>query len=185
MGFFVSREGMKLIVSGRIYLSEIEPADKAAYLEHLSEKEIYDRTLRIPFPYTEADADEWLALVMKSTQEHGQPVNWAIRNQEHYLIGGVGFDGLSIGKSHRAELGYWLAKPYWNQGIMTAVVRTACAFAFREWRLVKITARVFDFNTGSARVLEKCGFEQEGFLKKHVLKDGRCIDIRAYGLIDR
>jgi [ribosomal protein S5]-alanine N-acetyltransferase len=174
-----------LPVTAHISLSEIRPSDKAAYIEHLKEKAIYDHTLRIPFPYTEADAEEWLALVQKTTQEHGQPVNWAIRNEADYLIGGIGFDGLAIGKSHRAEIGYWLAKPYWGQGIMTAVVRKTCEFAFAQWNLLKITAHVFAFNPASARVLEKCGFEQEGYLKKHHRKDGRLIDARLYALFDR
>jgi RimJ/RimL family protein N-acetyltransferase len=172
-----------LPVTAHISLSEIRPSDKAAYIEHLKEKAIYDHTLRLPFPYTAADAEAWLALVQKSTQEHGQPVNWAIRNEADYLIGGIGFDGLTIGHSHRAEIGYWLAKPYWGRGIMTAVVRKTCAFAFAEWHLLKITAHVFAFNPASARVLEKCGFEQEGYLKKHYLKDGQLIDAKVYGLL--
>jgi RimJ/RimL family protein N-acetyltransferase len=174
---------MDLTVTANIFLSEIRPSDKAAYVEHLKEKAIYDHTLRIPFPYTEADAEEWLALVQKATQEHGQPVNWAIRNEADYLIGGIGFDGVTIGKSHRAEIGYWLAKPYWGQGTMTAVVGKTCEFAFAEWNLLKITAHVFAFNPASARVLEKCGFQQEGYLKKHYLKDGQLIDVRLYGLL--
>jgi RimJ/RimL family protein N-acetyltransferase len=32
-------------------------------------------------------------------------------------------------------------------------------------------------------VLEKCGFEQEGLLRSHYLKEGRLIDARAYGLV--
>src|SRR5262249_1735077 len=158
-------------------------SDKAAYIDHLKEKAIYDHTLRIPFPYTEGDAEAWLALVQKTTQEHCQAVNWAIRNEADYLIGGIGFDGFTIGQSHRAEIGYWLAKPYWGRGIMTAVVRNTCAFAFHKWGLAKITAHVFAFNPASARVLEKCGFEQEGYLKKHYLKDGQLIDAKVYGLL--
>jgi [ribosomal protein S5]-alanine N-acetyltransferase len=176
---------VRLIVNDTIHLSEIRPSDKPALLEHLREKEIYDRTLRIPYPYTEADADDWLALVAKAIQQQGQPVQWAIRNEDGFLIGGCGFDGFQIGKSHRAEIGYWLAKPSWGKGIMTAVVRRACEFAFNEWGLVKITAHVFSFNTASARVLEKCGFEQEGYLKKHHRKDGQLIDARLYALFDR
>ena len=68
---------------------------------------------------------------------------------------------------------------------MTAVVRKTCEFAFAEWNLLKITAHVFAFNPASARVLEKCGFEQEGYLKKHHRKDGQLIDARLYALIDR
>ena len=177
------RAAVKLTVNSSIHLSEIQPSDKDAYVEHLNDKDIYDRTLRIPYPYTGSDAEEWLAMVAKSTTEHGQPVNWAIRNEQDCLIGGVGFDGLALGKSHRAEIGYWLAKSYWGQGIMTAVVKRACEFAFSEWGLAKITAHVFSFNTASARVLEKCGFEPEGSLRRHILKDGQHLDARLFGLL--
>jgi RimJ/RimL family protein N-acetyltransferase len=174
--------GVRLIVNDCVHLSEFLHSDKAALVEHLKEKEIYDRTLRIPYPYTEADADKWFDLSSKTTQKQGQPVHWAIRNEEGLLIGGCGFDGFQIGESHRAEVGYWLAKPYWGQGIVTAVVNKVCDFAFAEWRLSKITAHVFAFNSASARVLEKCGFEQEGYLKKHYVKDGKLIDARLYAL---
>jgi RimJ/RimL family protein N-acetyltransferase len=172
---------MKLIVDDQIQLSEIRRSDKAAYLEHLNEKQISDSTLRIPFPYTEADADAWLALLEKKHQKQGQPLHWAIRNAKGYLIGAIGFDGSVIDTDRRAEVGYWLAKPYWGRGIMTAVVRRGCDFAFNDWGLVKITAHVFAFNVASARVLEKCGFEQEGYLKRHVLKNGNYLDRKMYG----
>jgi ribosomal-protein-alanine N-acetyltransferase len=176
-------QSMTLVVNDRIHLSELRPSDKTACLEHLSNKEIYDRTLRIPFPYTEADFETWLVIVDKTTNQHGQPVHWAIRNEADSMIGAIGFEGVDIGKSHRAEVGYWLAKPYWGQGIMTDVLRRACNHAFGAWGLVKISAHVFSFNPASARVLEKCGFEREGYLKKHHLKDGQYIDAWLYGLL--
>ena len=55
--------------------------------------------------------------------------------------------------------------------------------ASKSWGLAKITAHVFSFNDASARVLEKCGFELEGYLKKHFLKDEEFIDAKAYGLV--
>src|SRR5262249_9302862 len=133
---------MKIIVNERIHLSEFQPSDQAACVEHLQEKEIYDGTLRIPYPYTETHFQEWLKIVEKTTLQQGRAVGWAIRNQEELLIGGCGFDEFQVGKSHRAEIGYWLAKPYWGQGIMTAVVRRLCMFGFSEFGLVKITAHV-------------------------------------------
>src|SRR5262249_2868189 len=161
----------------------IQPSDKEAYVEHLNDKDIYDRTLRIPFPYAETDAEEWLALVEESTRQHGQPVNWAIRNESDCLIGGIGFQSLALGKSSRAEIGYWLAKPYWGRGIMTAVVQRTCQHGFEEFGLAKITAHVFPHNPASARVLEKCAFREEGFLRKHFLKDGQFIDARMFALL--
>ena len=66
---------------------------------------------------------------------------------------------------------------------MTAVVRRACRHAFEEFGLVKITAHVFPLNQASARVLEKCGFREEGFLRKHFLKGGRFVDARLFALL--
>ncbi len=174
---------MSIIVDERVQLTEIRPADKPAFVVHLNDRDIYERTLRIPYPYTEAEADAFLKHVAESTERQGQPTHWALRNEREELIGGLGFTDFEIGSSHRAEIGYWLAKPYWGQGIMTAAVRAACAFACDEWELVKIVAHVFVNNPASARVLEKNGFVQEGYLRKHLRKDGRYLDALLFGLL--
>jgi ribosomal-protein-alanine N-acetyltransferase len=174
---------MKIVVNDQVHLSEFQSSDKDALTQHLNDRDIYEHTLRIPFPYTDADADEWLALAAKITKQQGRPVHWAIRTTDDTLIGGCGFDGIQVCKSHRAEVGYWLAKPFWGRGIMTAVVQRVCQHAFEEFGVAKLTAHVFPHNPASARVLEKCGFQQEGFLRKHFLKDGKFIDARLFALL--
>jgi RimJ/RimL family protein N-acetyltransferase len=174
---------MKITVNDHVHLSEFQPSDRPALIQHLNDRDIYDRTLRIPFPYTDTAADEWLALVGKITQQQGRPVQWAIRTADDALIGGCGFDGFQVGKSHRAEIGYWLARPFWGRGIITAVVKRVCQHAFEEFGLAKITAHVFAHNPASARVLQKCGFQEEGFLRKHYEKDGKFIDARLFSLL--
>jgi [ribosomal protein S5]-alanine N-acetyltransferase len=174
---------MRIVVNDQVHLSEFRPPDQPTLVRHLNDRDIYGRTLRIPFPYTDASADDWLALVARITERQGRPVQFAVRSADDALIGGCGFDGFQAGESHRAEVGYWLAKPCWGQGIMTAVVRRACQHAFEEFGLVKITAHVFSHNPASARVLEKCGFHEEGFLRKHFLKDGQFLDARLFALL--
>jgi RimJ/RimL family protein N-acetyltransferase len=174
---------MKLQLNGGFYISDITSNDKPAYLEHLKEKQIYDQTLNIPYPYTEADADGWINRVSEETNKQGRSVNWAIRRKDGYLIGGIGFHGLEIGKSHKAELGYWLAKPYWSQGIMSEAATAVSHFGFNEFGLIRITANVFAFNLGSARVLEKSGFQLEGFLRKQHKKDGKIFDGKLYAKV--
>jgi RimJ/RimL family protein N-acetyltransferase len=66
---------------------------------------------------------------------------------------------------------------------MTAEVQRFCQHAFEEFGLVKITAHVFAHNPASARVLQKCGFQEEGFLRKHYLKDGKLVDARLFALL--
>jgi RimJ/RimL family protein N-acetyltransferase len=63
------------------------------------------------------------------------------------------------------------------------VVQRACQHAFEEFGLVKCAAHVFSHNPASARVLEKCGFHEEGFLRRHFLKDGQFTDARLFALL--
>lgn len=171
---------MQIPVTEKISLTEFRPTDKAACVEQIGDREIYARTLRIPRPYTEAHFDQWLRIVAEASQQHGEPIHFAIRDGDA-LIGSIGFDGLT--KGHRAEIGYWLAKPWWGRGIMTAVVGRACEYAVLRWKLARIAAHVFESNIASARVLEKNGFEFEGLLRKHHLKDGRFLDSRLFALV--
>jgi RimJ/RimL family protein N-acetyltransferase len=172
---------MIIPVTDRLTLSGFRPADKPDCVGYLNDGDIFDRTLRIPHPYTESDFDQWLEIAAQAAAGHGEDVHFAIRDAGERLIGGIGFVELIQG--HRAEIGYWLGKPYWGRGVMTAAVSAACQHAFARWHLVRITAHVFSFNTPSARVLEKNGFECEGLLRKHYLKNGQFLDARLYARV--
>ncbi len=176
---------MKLKINESYHISDIALTDKAAYLEHLKEKEIYNNTLAIPFPYTEEDADWWINHNIEATRaQDGRSVNWAIRrSSDDYLIGGIGFLGYKIGQSHTAELGYWLAKPFWGQNIMTEAVKAVTEYGFKELGLVRITANVFNFNERSAKVLQKSGYQYEATLRKHYKKDGKIFDGKSYAIL--
>ena len=82
-----------------------------------------------------------------------------------------------------AELGYWLAEPFWGRGIMTWAVREMCREAFAAFDIVRIFAEPYAYNTGSRRVLEKAGFTLEGVLRRSVLKNGRMHDSCIYALL--
>jgi len=174
---------MKIIINNQIHLSEFRPSDKPALVQHLNDREIYDQTLRIPFPYTEKDAEAWFDRIAKSTEQQGRPTHFAIRGADDAAIGGCGFHDFVAGQPHRAEIGYWLGKPYWGRGIMTAVVKRLCQHAFDEFGLLKITALIYTGNQASAKAAEKCGFVLEGLLRKHFLKDGKLIDVWVFGLL--
>ncbi|HJZ84106.1 MAG TPA: GNAT family protein [Polyangia bacterium] len=176
--------GMRIDVRGDVYLSEFVAADCTPLVTYLADRAIYERTLRIPYPYREADADQWIALTAAHTRAQGRPIEMAVRESARgQLIGGVGFHDLELGRSHQAEIGYWLAKPYWGRGIMTAVVGRLVEIGFGDMRLLRLTAHVFDWNTASARVLEKNRFQLEGILRKHYHKDGRIFDGKLYARV--
>lgn len=179
-----SREAtMWRAVTDKIFLSENVPSDKAAYLEHLKDKEIYDGTLRIPYPYRESDFDAWLQWNAEEKKRTGMALHWAIRDEAGHAMGGIGFHDVTPGESHKGEIGYWLAKPFWGKGIMTAAVKRVCEIGVNELELVRITACVFASNARSAKVLERAGFALEGKMRHYYLKDGNLIDGLLYAYV--
>jgi RimJ/RimL family protein N-acetyltransferase len=158
--------------------------DREALVANLQDGLVQQWTLLIPFPYTEAHADEWLALAVPKEQAGSDFRNWAIRDADGRQIGGIGFHNPPKGQTHAAELGYWLASASRGRGIMTQAVHAVCDFGFRQLGLTRITAAVFIGNSGSIRVLEKCGFTLEApLLRKCYFKDGRFIDAALYAKV--
>ena len=168
-------------VNENISLSRVTTSDCDAMVEYLTEKVIFDTTLNIPYPYTMKDAEFIVDYFKNLELKHNRLTNWGIRNVEQKLIGVIGFQ--SGIKSHKAEIGYWLAKSYWGKGIMTEVVEKVCHFAFQHFGLIRITATVFEKNIASAKVLEKCNFVLEGVcLKNYYIKEGKVLNAKLYAL---
>ncbi len=73
---------------------------------------------------------------------------------------------------HNAEIGFWIAEPYWNKGIATKSIELMTAYAFKNFELKKIIACVIEYNKPSMMTLKKCGYELEVVLKCEVFKNG-------------
>ncbi len=177
---------MSLILLERGYaLSPLVPSDAPLLRDHLQEPLMHRYTSALPHPYTLAHAQDWITYVTQETQQARRVLNFAIRAPEGQLIGGIGLRDLGADHTPRAEVGYWLAKPYWGQGIMTGALSALCHTGFREYGLVRIWAMIFAPNLASGRVLKKVGFQEEGYLRQHQFKAGQLWDQRIYGLLPR
>ncbi len=97
--------------------------------------------------------------------------------------GSVGAQQGVAERGHTAELGYWLGQAYWGQGVMTRVVGLFAPWVMDELRLFRLQASVVDFNLGSARVLEKNGFQEEGVERCAVYKRGVLHDLRRFARV--
>lgn len=86
----------------------------------------------------------------------------------------VGHVGLPIVSAvHRnAEIAYDLAPVAWGHGIAPAVCAAVTDWAFATLGYVRVQATVLESNPRSARVLERCGFACEGFLRSYRLVRG-------------
>jgi RimJ/RimL family protein N-acetyltransferase len=131
-----------------------------------------------PHPYHLSDAEKFLAKVMQR-----EPRTVFALATEKEAIGSI---GLMLGTDvHRftAELGYWLAEPFWNKGIMTEAVKQLTEYAFEKVELYRIYAEPYATNLASIRVLEKAGFIREGLLCASVFKDGKVLNQDLYAKI--
>jgi RimJ/RimL family protein N-acetyltransferase len=174
---------MTIPIDASLSLSQIKMSDAPALVKYLNHPTIYENTLMIPNPYTMGDAGWYINFVEERRQKFGRLTDWAIREQNGQVIGGIGFHAENGIRSHKDTIGYWLGAPYWRQGIMTRVVQTLTDLAFRELGLIRIEAPIFPHNIASARVLEKCGFVAEGLLRSYYLKNNHPIDVRMYARI--
>ena len=104
-----------------------------------------------------------------------------IKNRK--VIGAVSLN--KIIKHHRAELGYWLAEEYWQQGIVSQAVKLIVAYGFKRLKLIRIYAYVMSPNKASMKVLKNNGFKKEGILKRHSVKDDRCSDLYVFAKVKR
>jgi [ribosomal protein S5]-alanine N-acetyltransferase len=131
-----------------------------------------------PNPYSMHDAEIFIARLCEANPRTA----FAIATESE----AIGSIGLMLGKDvHRftAEMGYWLAEPFWGKGIMTHAVRFIVDWAFRELELHRISAEPYASNPASHRVLEKAGFIREGILRSSVFKDGKILDQYLYSYI--
>lgn len=92
---------------------------------------------------------------------------------DHKHIGNIKLG--SIDSNHlKANIGLMIGDSgCWGQGIATEVIQAVTLFAFEEKGLKKIDAGCYESNLASKKVFIKSGFEVEGFLKSHVIHDGK------------
>jgi RimJ/RimL family protein N-acetyltransferase len=152
-------------------------SDRDSLLRHANNRHIW-RNLRdrFPHPYDEAAAAAWLGFAAGDPPPEGA---WAI-DVGGEAIGGLGLDRQPDVNRCGAEIGYWLAEPFWGRGIATSAVRTATAHALSQAELWRVFAPVFPWNSASRRVLEKAGYTLEATLRRSGVKDGIVIDELIY-----
>ena len=156
--------------------------DDASSVRHLAGQwEIADTTLNIPHPYDDGMAEQWI-----DTHEPGYAAEKlatfaVVLRAGSQLAGAV---GLMVNKGlAKAELGYWIGKPFWNSGYATEAARAVLAFAFDELGLNRVHACHFARNPSSGRVMEKVGMQSEGVARQDTMKWGKFEDLVSYGML--
>lgn len=165
-----------MLLTPRLVLRSWQVDDIPQLLPLISAREVAATTLRIPHPYTQTDAEEF---VRRTDQEQ---VRCAILLAgTSTLIGGV---GLRLNQDHNhAEIGYWLGVPYWGKGYATEASAELLRYGFEELKLHRIYASHFAHNPASGNILRKIGMKYEGHQRGHLMKWDEYLDLEMYGIV--
>ncbi|MDX1908497.1 MAG: GNAT family protein [Bacteroidia bacterium] len=127
---------------------------------------------RFPHPYTLEDAHAYIDAELQLAVPTRQAICW-----EGAFAGVAGVELYSGIRRASAQVGYWLAEPFWGNGIMSLALDQFCIWVFKTYpEIMRLYAGVFPYNPASMQVLRKCGFVQEGILRKALIKEGKLWD---------
>jgi RimJ/RimL family protein N-acetyltransferase len=145
------------------------PEDAAAIAQAIGHEDVVTKLSRVPWPYTEANAAEWLA-----TPRAKDNVSLSILAHEEAtprLIGGIGIHPAEDLGGH--EIGYWLTPDAWGRGYATEAGRAVLGIAQFAMGLKRLRSRYFVDNPASGNVLKKLGFRPVGRINTYSLARGR------------
>ena len=143
------------LVTKRLTLRRLEAGDASRISLLAGDWEVSRMMAAVPRPYDEAMVKNWIDLTLRQW-EAGVTYDFTIeRGEDKLVIGGIGLERTNTAK---AELGYWLGRPYWRQGYGAEAAGRVIKFGFNDLGLDCIVSASLPTNTSSIGILEKLGF---------------------------
>ncbi len=176
-----TKEEFPELYTRRLYLGEIINKDIPDIVKYANNKNIAENTINMPSPYSIDDALVWMKMQRKGFETKKQMIFSIKKRDDDAFIGGVSLD---VDFQHyKAEMGYWIAEPYWNNGFASEACNEILSYGFYRMDLNKIFATHFLFNGASEKVLQKIGMTKEALFKQHVFKEDRFFDVNQYRIL--
>jgi ribosomal-protein-alanine N-acetyltransferase len=168
-----------MLTQDDVTLRKLTTKDKSSLALLANNKKVWDN-LRdyIPFPYNGNHAACFIDLVKDEN-----PITTFAIDYQHQLCGVISLVKQQDVYRLSAEIGYWIGEPFWNKGIATTAVKLITTYGFNKLKLIRIFTGVFEYNTGSMRVLEKCGYTKDCIFEKAIIKNGQVWNEHKYSKV--
>ena len=170
-----------VLYTKRLVLRPFDLIDAKEVQRLAGDRAIADTTLEIPHPYEDGMAEQWISTHREKFEEGSTAVFAIALRESNKLIGAIGLE--IVRRFERAELGYWIGKPYWRNGYCTEAARALLEYGFTALNLNRIHAYHFRRNPASGKVLQKLDMMHEGYARQHVKKWDVFEDIELYGML--
>jgi ribosomal-protein-alanine N-acetyltransferase len=169
-----------MLIKNTISLQPLSEEHAAELARLANNRKIWNNLMDyIPHPYTLKDAYEFIQLTTSETPK----MTFGIIHKKQ-LCGVIGLVRKTDVYRLTADLGYWVGEPHWGRGMATQAIKKITTYGFKELKLHRISAYVFDFNKASMRALEKNGFEREGILRKAAIKNDQILDLHIFSKVN-
>lgn len=153
--------------------------DASVLSEAIADERIARNTARMPWPYTQKDAEEFLSQEQDWNYPSFQIIDRTVDPVR--MIGGIGF----MEGDDAPEFGYWIRPDSWNKGFATEAAQAALAAVRSSFGYTRIMAGHFVDNPASGRVLEKLGFKPTGEIAPRYSRARDCeVDCVMFGSDD-
>jgi RimJ/RimL family protein N-acetyltransferase len=155
---------------GRLRLRALRPEDKPAVVRGLNDPECGRFLWAPPYPYTDADFDEFYA---------GRPTDWSEERNAFWIVADADSDevlaaiSLDVRKElESGEIGYWCGPWARGRGVMTAAVRLVRDWALDDLGLLRVEITAYSDNVASQRTALATGFTREGARRSFITARG-------------
>lgn len=174
------RDGQLPTLRGsRVILRWLTADDVDALHEIFSDPEVA-RYLAIPRQRSRAETERFLATIHEGYRT-GTLYQWGVEHAGR-IVGTCTLGGIDW-ENRRAEIGFVLGRASWSRGLMADALAALIPHAFGEMGLHRLEADVDPRNSASLRLLERLGFQREGYLRERYFKDGEIQDSVILGLL--
>jgi RimJ/RimL family protein N-acetyltransferase len=129
--------------------------------------------LGVPHPYEEGMAEAWIATHGHRFRCGEEACSAVVLRKSGELIGAVTLRLVSA--ERRAELGYWIGRPWWGRGYATEAACRLVRYGFERLGLERVDAQHLSHNAASGRVMEKIGMTCLGPGPRRLDRNGRAV----------
>jgi len=169
------------MIKGKLVnLRAVEKKDLEEIMKWVNDREITKYLVAFLYPVSRVEEEKFLERAMSHNDTEKTLV---IETKEGIYIGQIGLHKIDW-KNRNAELGIVIGnKEYWGKGYGTDAIEVLLNHAFNQMNLFKVYLRVFEYNKRGIRCYEKCGFKEEGRLRKNHFYNGEYYDEIIMGIL--
>lgn len=184
---FLSRQPDPVEIAGDTHVLRLpKPADYRQWHKLRTESRAFLEPWEPTWRPEDMTESAFRARVVRSEQEYasGQAVPlFIVSRAEAQIMGGLTIGYIRRGVAQCCMIGYWMGERYAGQGHMEQALRLAIPYIFSTLQLHRVEAACIPENHRSIRLLEKVGFQREGYLREYLKINGKWRDHLMFSLL--